>query len=216
MAKSKGELGMSREINRRDFLNGTSIAIAGAVLGPGTSEAQGSHGSPAPASDPLPVDRDSTSPGRQESGGLPLKPERKLEFTTDEGTWISLDVSPDGETILFELLGDLYTVPFEGGKAVGLTSGMAFDSQPCYSPDGDRIAFLSDRGGAESVWGRQLRRLRSPTTEQGGAESVRIAELDSGRGVRRSDPLRSGRRPLGSERRDLDVPRQGRRGGPGN
>ena len=152
MAKSKGELGMSREINRRDFLNGTSIAIAGAVLGPGTSEAQGSHGSPAPASDPLPVDRDSTSPGRQESGGLPLKPERKLEFTTDEGTWISLDVSPDGETILFELLGDLYTVPFEGGKAVGLTSGMAFDSQPCYSPDGDRIAFLSDRGGAESVW----------------------------------------------------------------
>ena len=84
--------------------------------------------------------------------GLPLKPERKIEFTTDEGTWISLDVSRDGKTILFELLGDLYTVPFEGGDAVSITSGMAFDSQPCYSPDGFHIAFLSDRSGSENVW----------------------------------------------------------------
>ena len=38
--------------------------------------------------------------------GLPLEPERKIEFTTDEGTWISLDVSRDGKTILFELQGD--------------------------------------------------------------------------------------------------------------
>ncbi len=75
--------------------------------------------------------------------GLPLKPERKIEFTTDEGTWISLDVSRDGKTILFELLGDLYTVPLEGGDSVGITSGMAFDSQPCYSPDGFHIAFVS-------------------------------------------------------------------------
>jgi Tol biopolymer transport system component len=63
-----------------------------------------------------------------------------------------LDVSRDGKTILFELLGDLYTDPFAGGDAVSITSGMAFHSQPRYSPDGDHIAFVSDRGGSENVW----------------------------------------------------------------
>ncbi len=84
--------------------------------------------------------------------GLPLKPERTIEFTTDEGTWLSLDVSPDGKTIIFELLGDLYMLPIEGGEARRLTSGMAFDSQPRYSPDGKLIAFVSDRDGAENLW----------------------------------------------------------------
>ena len=83
---------------------------------------------------------------------LPLKPARKVEFTTDRGTWLSLDVSPDGKTILFELVGDLYTIPFTGGEAHKLTSGMAFNSQPRYSPDGKEIAFISDRRGAENVW----------------------------------------------------------------
>ena len=83
---------------------------------------------------------------------LPLKPARNVEFTTDQGSWLSLDVSPDGKTILFELVGDLYTVPFTGGEAHKLTTGMAFNSQPRYSPDGKKITFISDRGGAENVW----------------------------------------------------------------
>jgi Tol biopolymer transport system component len=83
---------------------------------------------------------------------LPLKPARNVEFTTNQGTWLSLDVSPDGKSILFELVGDLYTIPFAGGEAHRLTSGMAFNSQPRYSPDGKKIAFLSDRGGSENVW----------------------------------------------------------------
>ena len=84
--------------------------------------------------------------------GLPLQPTRTIEFTTDEGTWLSLDVSPDGRTLVFELLGDLYTLPLEGGQATRITSGMAFDSQPRYSPDGQWLAFLSDRDGAENLW----------------------------------------------------------------
>ncbi|HMJ57501.1 MAG TPA: amidohydrolase, partial [Gemmatimonadales bacterium] len=83
---------------------------------------------------------------------LPLTTTRTVEFETSEGTWMSLDVSPDGRTIVFELLGDLYTMPATGGASTRITSGPAFDSQPRWSPDGKRIVFLSDRSGAENIW----------------------------------------------------------------
>jgi Tol biopolymer transport system component/imidazolonepropionase-like amidohydrolase len=83
---------------------------------------------------------------------LPLKPQRKVAFTTTEGTWTSLDVSPDGKTIVFDMMGDLYTVPIAGGKATQVTRGIAFDSHPRWSPDGKKILFSSDRSGAENIW----------------------------------------------------------------
>src|SRR4051812_30236447 len=55
---------------------------------------------------------------------LPLKPTRKISYTTKEGSWMSLDVSPDGQTIVFDLMGDLYTMPITGGKATAITTGM--------------------------------------------------------------------------------------------
>lgn len=76
---------------------------------------------------------------------------RQIRFTTDEGTWISLDVSPDGGTIAFELLGDIYTMPASGGPARLLISGPAFESQPRYSPDGRSIAYVSDGTGSDNV-----------------------------------------------------------------
>src|SRR5881394_3659969 len=82
--------------------------------------------------------------GRGQLRDLPLNPTKPLKFTTDEGTWMSLDVSPDGRTIVFDLLGDVYTLPIEGGKASRITSGQAFDAQPKFSPDGKTIAFVSD------------------------------------------------------------------------
>ncbi|MGQ0538967.1 MAG: amidohydrolase family protein, partial [Gemmatimonadaceae bacterium] len=84
--------------------------------------------------------------------GLPLAPERTLQFSTTSGHWMSVDVSPDGRTLVFDLLGDLYTLPIGGGSAVPLTRGMAFDAQPRFSPDGKRVVFVSDRDGGWNVW----------------------------------------------------------------
>jgi len=84
--------------------------------------------------------------------GLPLTPERTLSGTFTEGSWISVDVSPDGQTLVFDLLGDLYTMPFSGGQATALTQGMAFDGQPRFSPDGRSVVFVSDRSGGDAVW----------------------------------------------------------------
>ncbi|GMQ31419.1 amidohydrolase family protein [Algoriphagus confluentis] len=83
---------------------------------------------------------------------LPLKPEREVKFTTQEGTWMSVDVSPDGKTIAFDLMGDIYTIPLEGGKATPITTGMAYETHPRYSPDGKKILFTSDRAGNDNLW----------------------------------------------------------------
>ncbi len=71
---------------------------------------------------------------------------------TEETTWSNVDVSPDGTTVAFDMLGDIYAVPIGGGEATALTSGIAWNFQPRYSPDGSHIAFISDRGGADNLW----------------------------------------------------------------
>ncbi|MDQ7008005.1 MAG: amidohydrolase family protein [Acidobacteriota bacterium] len=75
-----------------------------------------------------------------------------VTIDTRETTWSNVDVSPDGRTLVFDMLGDIYTVPLAGGEARPLTSGIPWNFQPRFSPDGSRIAFISDRDGADNVW----------------------------------------------------------------
>ena len=82
----------------------------------------------------------------------PVFAERAIRFTTSRGTWMSVDVSPDGKTLVFDLIGDLYAVPVTGGTARRIDQGVAHDSQPRWSPDGRTIVFCSDRSGADNIW----------------------------------------------------------------
>lgn len=82
----------------------------------------------------------------------PPGPSRDIPIDVTRGTWMSLDVSPDGQTIVFDMLGDIYVMPVAGGEARAIASGVAWDMQPKWSPDGRQIAFTSDRAGGDNIW----------------------------------------------------------------
>jgi Tol biopolymer transport system component/imidazolonepropionase-like amidohydrolase len=106
----------------------------------------------------------------------PPSPFESVTIKTEEITWPDIDISPDGKTILFDMLGDLYTVPIQGGKAVSLTEGLAWDYQARYSSDGKKIVFISDRDGADNIW---IMDLASRKTRQVSKETINLVRNPS-------------------------------------
>lgn len=131
---------------------GRGAVLTTAVLTALTCVMAGSTEAQAPAARAAAVDAGTIPQPASEPTGFPVQYSRSLTFTTDEGTWMSVDVSPDGRTIVFDLLGDLYTLPIKGGTATRITEGPAFDAQPRFSPDGKSLAFVSDREGPPGLW----------------------------------------------------------------
>ncbi len=107
---------------------------------------------------------------------LPLEVGRRIPIKTNEGSWMSLDVSPDGKTMAFDFLGDIYTLPITGGKAQPFTQGMAFDTHPKFSPDGTKLLFVSDRSGGENIWWFSVDKKDSLQVTKGNTDHYQSAE----------------------------------------
>ena len=122
---------------------------------------------------------------------VPLGETREIAFTAEEGTWMSVDISPDGRWIVFDLLGHIYRMPATGGDAVALTqaSGIAMNYHPRISPDGREIAFVSDRGGQDNLWvmnadGSDPRLIRGDMHSRRACVRYRLLQGAVGVGVR--------------------------------
>lgn len=109
-------------------------------------------------------------------------PQHEQPIDVTEGTWQTVDVSPDGRSVVFDLLGDLYLMPITGADGQNgshpekLTDGVSWDMQPRFSPDGSEIAFCSDRGGKsqKSGWNIWVLNLKSRESRQITNETFRL------------------------------------------
>nr|WP_136250508.1 amidohydrolase family protein [Ningiella ruwaisensis] len=92
----------------------------------------------------------------------------RINISTDETTWSSLDITPDGKHFVFDMLGDIFIVDSEGGQAKALTQDFAWNIHPSVSPDGKKVAFISDRDGLSNAWVMHIdgSNLRQVTNEK--------------------------------------------------
>ncbi|CAM3162344.1 Amidohydrolase-related domain-containing protein [Sphingomonas antarctica] len=120
---------------------------AAAVLPPAAPPA-----TPAPSANAMPAPAASAKPAKWDVNAPPGMRTHMIGIDVTEGSWMNVDASPDGRTIAFDMLGDIYTMPITGGTPTRIAEGLAYEHQPRFSPDGRRIAFTSDRGGGDNIW----------------------------------------------------------------
>lgn len=118
----------------------------------GQGTAPQSRSAPAQSTSVTSVTNASAPPAKWDVNAPPGAAIRQVPIRVSEGSWMDIDVSPDGNTIAFTLLGDIYTMPITGGTPTRIAEGLAWEVHPRFSPDGRRIAFTSDRGGGDNIW----------------------------------------------------------------